>query len=83
LRASVGSTEASNSRLARVGVVGPKRARTCFDRSSGAVVDRSSIGAISTIGARTHVYDSDLPANSNVPAGAIIIDNKRVGAVEW
>jgi hypothetical protein len=26
LRASVGSTEASNGRLARVGVVGPKRA---------------------------------------------------------
>jgi hypothetical protein len=28
LRASVGSTEASNGRLARVGVVGPKRATT-------------------------------------------------------
>jgi hypothetical protein len=27
LRASVGSTEASNGRLARVGVVGPKRAK--------------------------------------------------------
>jgi hypothetical protein len=27
LRASVGSTEASNGRLARVGVVGPTRAR--------------------------------------------------------
>ena len=29
LRASVGSTEASNGRLARVGVVGPARAKMC------------------------------------------------------
>ena len=35
------------------------------------------------IDARAYVYDSNQPANSNVPAGAIIIDNKQVGAVEW
>jgi hypothetical protein len=26
---------------------------------------------------------SNLPANSKVPADAIIIDNKQVGTVEW
>jgi hypothetical protein len=33
LRASVGSTEASDGRLARVGVVGPKRARRSAARA--------------------------------------------------
>jgi hypothetical protein len=35
LRASVGSTEASNGRVARVGVVGPKRAATAREKWCG------------------------------------------------
>jgi hypothetical protein len=33
--------------------------------------------------ARAYVHDSNLPASSTVPAGAIIIGNKQVGTVEW
>ena len=48
-----------------------------------AVVFRSTIGKGSVIGVRAFVDGSQLPAGTVVPDRAIIIDNKRVGSVEW
>jgi carbonic anhydrase/acetyltransferase-like protein (isoleucine patch superfamily) len=48
-----------------------------------AVVFRSTIGKGSTIGIRALVDGSQLAPNTVVPDRAIIIDNKRVGTVEW
>jgi carbonic anhydrase/acetyltransferase-like protein (isoleucine patch superfamily) len=48
-----------------------------------AVVFRSTIGKGSTIGVRAFVDGSQLAAGTVVPDRAIIIDNKRVGTVEW
>lgn len=48
-----------------------------------AVLDRTSVGAGSTIGARAYVAHSTLPDNTVVPPGAIIINNTRVGTVQW
>ena len=48
-----------------------------------AVVFRSTIGKGATIGAHALVDGSQLAAGTVVPDRAIIIDNKRVGTVEW
>jgi len=48
-----------------------------------AVVFRSTIGKGSTIGIRALVDGSQLAPGTIVPDRAIIIDNKRVGTVEW
>jgi carbonic anhydrase/acetyltransferase-like protein (isoleucine patch superfamily) len=50
---------------------------------SGAVVDRTSLGSGSTVGARAYVLNSTFPANANIPAGSIYINNKPVGSVEY
>jgi carbonic anhydrase/acetyltransferase-like protein (isoleucine patch superfamily) len=47
------------------------------------VVFRSTIGKGATIGVRALVDGSQLAAGTVVPDRAIIIDNKRVGTVEW
>jgi carbonic anhydrase/acetyltransferase-like protein (isoleucine patch superfamily) len=49
----------------------------------GAVVDQSSLGDGSTVGARAYVFGSTFPAGTNIPAGAIYINNKLVGSVAW
>lgn len=49
----------------------------------GAVLDRTTVGAGSTIGARAFVAHSTIPDNTNIPAGAIIINNQRVGSIQW
>jgi carbonic anhydrase/acetyltransferase-like protein (isoleucine patch superfamily) len=49
----------------------------------GAVVERSSLGGGTAVGSRAYVLQSTLPANSNIPAGAIYINNKLVGTVHW
>lgn len=48
-----------------------------------AVVFRSTIGKGSSIGVRVLVDGSQLAPGTVVPDRAIIIDNKRVGTVEW
>jgi len=50
---------------------------------SSAVLDRSSVGAGSTIGSRAYVANSNLPNFTQVPAGAIIINNVQVGIIQW
>jgi carbonic anhydrase/acetyltransferase-like protein (isoleucine patch superfamily) len=50
---------------------------------SGAVLDRTSVGAGSTIGPRAYVANSTIPDNTTVPAGAIIINNRVVGSIQW
>lgn len=49
----------------------------------GAVLDRTTVGAGSTIGARAYVANSTIPDNTAIPAGAIIINNKLVGSIQW
>jgi carbonic anhydrase/acetyltransferase-like protein (isoleucine patch superfamily) len=49
---------------------------------SGAVVDRTSLGSGSTVGARAYLLNSTFPAGSNISAGAIYINNVHVGTVE-
>ena len=49
----------------------------------GAVLDRTTVGAGSTIGARAFVAQSTIPDNTVVPAGAIIINNRLVGTIQW
>jgi carbonic anhydrase/acetyltransferase-like protein (isoleucine patch superfamily) len=50
---------------------------------AGAVVDRSNLGSGTTVGDRAYVFESTFPAGSNIPAGAIYINNKLVGTVQW
>ncbi len=44
------------------------------------------VGALAYVGPGgdgAHTVDCNLPASSNVPAGAIIVGSKQVGTVEW
>ncbi|WP_406697973.1 carbonic anhydrase/acetyltransferase [Singulisphaera sp. Ch08] len=50
---------------------------------AGAVLDRTTVGAGSTIGARAYVAHSTIPDNTVIPVGAIIINNKLVGSIQW
>ena len=50
---------------------------------NGAVVDQSSLGSGSTVGDRAYLLNSTFPAGTNIPAGAIYINNKLAGSVEW
>jgi carbonic anhydrase/acetyltransferase-like protein (isoleucine patch superfamily) len=47
----------------------------------GAVVDRTSLGPGSTIGANAYLLNSTFPANTVIPAGAIYVNNKLQGYV--
>ncbi|MDR3619675.1 MAG: carbonic anhydrase/acetyltransferase [Paludisphaera borealis] len=48
---------------------------------AGAVVDRSSLGSGSTVGPLAYVLNSTFPAGTNIPDGAIYINNVLVGHV--
>jgi len=48
---------------------------------AGAVVDRSSLGSGSTVGTLAYVQNSTFPAGTNIPDGAIYINNVHVGQV--
>jgi carbonic anhydrase/acetyltransferase-like protein (isoleucine patch superfamily) len=50
---------------------------------AGSVVLRSSLGKGTIVGPRAYVADSNLPAGSVVPAGAIVIKNKTIGTIQW
>ncbi len=50
---------------------------------AGAVLDRSSLGAGSSVGSGAYVLDSIFPANTSIPANAIYINNKLEGYVQW
>ena len=50
---------------------------------NGAVVNQSSLGSGSTVGDRAYLLNSTFPAGTNIPAGAIYINNKLAGSVEW
>ncbi|GAC1466204.1 MAG: hypothetical protein NVSMB9_06520 [Isosphaeraceae bacterium] len=65
---------------------GPDAAYTIGDDvslGSEAVVDRSSLGQGSTIGARSYISRSIVPPNTDLPPGTILIQNKVVGRVQW
>jgi carbonic anhydrase/acetyltransferase-like protein (isoleucine patch superfamily) len=49
---------------------------------SGAVVDRTSLGSGSTVGADAYLLESTFPANTAIPAGAIYVNNKLQGFVQ-
>jgi carbonic anhydrase/acetyltransferase-like protein (isoleucine patch superfamily) len=49
---------------------------------NGAVVDRTSLGSGSTVGDRAYLLNSTFPAGTNIPTGAIYINNVHVGTVE-
>ena len=50
---------------------------------NGAVLDGTSLGSGTTVGDRAYLRDSTFPAGTNIPAGAIYINNVLIGAVEW
>ncbi len=50
---------------------------------SGAVVDRTSLGSGSQVGAGAYLLGSSFPPNTVVPPGAIYINNKLEGYVQW
>jgi carbonic anhydrase/acetyltransferase-like protein (isoleucine patch superfamily) len=50
---------------------------------SGAVVSQSNLGAGVTVGSRAYVVGSTIPAGAVVPPGAIIINGKNMGTVQW
>jgi carbonic anhydrase/acetyltransferase-like protein (isoleucine patch superfamily) len=50
---------------------------------NGAVVDESSLGNGTTVGDRAYVFGSTFPAGTNIPAGAIYLNNKFMGTVQW
>lgn len=50
---------------------------------NGAVVNQSSLGSGSTVGDRAYVTNSTFPAGTDIPAGAIYVDNRLMGSVEW
>ena len=50
---------------------------------SGAVVDRTSLGSGSTVGKRAYLLNSSFPAGTIIPPGAIYINNKLDGYVQW
>ena len=50
---------------------------------NGAIVDRTSLGAGSTVGDRAYLLNSKFPAGTNIPAGSIYINNVLVGTIEW
>jgi carbonic anhydrase/acetyltransferase-like protein (isoleucine patch superfamily) len=50
---------------------------------SGAVVDRTSLGSGSTVGNRAYLLNSSFPAGTVIPPGAIYINNKFEGYVQW
>jgi carbonic anhydrase/acetyltransferase-like protein (isoleucine patch superfamily) len=63
--------------------IGPTTIGNNVTVQSGAIVDLSTIGSRSTIGPRSFVFNTTLPAASNVPAGTILIKGVAVGTVEW
>jgi carbonic anhydrase/acetyltransferase-like protein (isoleucine patch superfamily) len=50
---------------------------------NGAVLDGTSLGNGSTVGDRAYLLNSTFPTGTQIPAGAIYINNVRVGSVEW
>jgi carbonic anhydrase/acetyltransferase-like protein (isoleucine patch superfamily) len=50
---------------------------------SSAVIDRTSLGSGSTVGAGAYLLGSSFPANTVIPPGAIYINNRLAGYVEW
>jgi hypothetical protein len=65
MSASVGSTEASVSLLARVGVVGPKRARSSSSfplRDLGIALGKQNLSILGIIGALALEGDATSPA---------------------
>jgi carbonic anhydrase/acetyltransferase-like protein (isoleucine patch superfamily) len=48
----------------------------------GAVVDGSSLGSGSTVGANAYLLNSTFPANIQIPAGAIYVNNRFQGYVQ-
>ncbi len=49
---------------------------------SGAVVDRTSLGSGSTVGANAYLLNSTFPPGTVIPAGAIYVNNKLQGFVQ-
>ena len=49
---------------------------------NGAVLDGTSLGSGTTVGDRAYLKDSTFPAGTNIPAGAIYINNVLIGTVE-
>jgi hypothetical protein len=72
---------------ARVVLLGaPGSVTTLGDRVSlgdGAVVEGSRIGSGASIGARSYIVDSDIPAGAVIAPGTILIRNQPGGLVEW
>lgn len=50
---------------------------------SGSVVANSNLGAGVVVGSRSYVANSTIEAGTVVPDGAIIINNVRVGTIQW
>jgi carbonic anhydrase/acetyltransferase-like protein (isoleucine patch superfamily) len=50
---------------------------------SGALVVQTSLGSHSTVGPGAYLANSKFPANTNIPAKAIYINNKFMGYVSW
>jgi carbonic anhydrase/acetyltransferase-like protein (isoleucine patch superfamily) len=48
-----------------------------------AVVDRTSLGLGSSVGAGAYLLNSSFPADTVIPPGAIYINNKLAGHVQW
>jgi len=50
---------------------------------NAAVVEGTSLGSGSTVGAHAFLLDSTFPAGTQIPAGAIYDNNVLIGYVEW
>ena len=50
---------------------------------NGDVLEGTSLGNGVTVGDRAYLLDSTFPAGTQIPAGAIYVDNVQVGTVEW
>ena len=50
---------------------------------NAAVVEGTSLGSDSTVGAHAFLLDSTFPAGTQIPAGAIYDNNVLIGYVEW
>jgi carbonic anhydrase/acetyltransferase-like protein (isoleucine patch superfamily) len=48
-----------------------------------AVLDRTSLGSGSSVGAGAYLLTSTFPANTVIPAGAIYVNSKLIGYVQW
>jgi carbonic anhydrase/acetyltransferase-like protein (isoleucine patch superfamily) len=50
---------------------------------SGAVIVGTSLGSNSVVGDRAYLLNSKFPPGTQIPSGAIYINNKLTGSVEW